>query len=58
MVIGAEIGVMYLQAKEHQTLTATKQPGETRKNSLLEPSNRTWPGQPYLRLSAFKSVRE
>ena len=58
MVIGAEIGMMYLQAKEHQVLTATKQPAETRKNSLLEPSNRTWPGQTYLRLPSLRSVRE
>lgn len=58
MVIGAEIGMMYLQAKEHQVLTATKQPAETRKTSLLEPSNRTWPGQTYLRLPALRSVRE
>ena len=58
MVTGAEAGVMCLQAKEHQALTAAKQPAETRKNSLLEPSNRTWPGQTYLRLLAFRSVTE
>ena len=38
VITGAEIGVMYLQAKKHEALSATiRQRGKVRKDPLLEP---------------------